>query len=346
MAMKKLIWVPFIIILAVSLSTTIVAAQTPKVFQLKYATFLSPTQPRAPVDKEWVRRLEEQSKGRIKTTIYWGGSLINYADMLKGVGAGIADIGFLGFSQGTYFINLVTNLPFVNAPTMPTQTRVYHQLYDKFPDLQKEFAKFNIRPIFSYSLPGINIHLSKKQARTPQDMKGMKIRAPVSWAEAMASVNCAVIDVPPGEFYMSLERGLVEAQVDTWLGLDSWKIKDLVKHHTVFGETGAASMTMFAAMNLDTWNSLGPELQKIFLDNASYSENEAMRLNQIKVDEVLAHAKAKNDTFNHLTREEVQLWEPLFKPYIEKWIRDTESRGYPAKLIYEEAKRLVQQQMK
>jgi TRAP-type C4-dicarboxylate transport system substrate-binding protein len=347
--MKKRIGVSLIVLLAVGFIAIEAAAQTvqkPKVFELKYATFLTPAIARAPVDKEWIRRIEEQSKGRIKITIYWGGSLLNYNDTLKGVGSGIADIGFVGFTPGLHYVNLVTNLPFVSAPTMQTATRLYHEIYNKYPDLQKEHAKFNMRPIFAYSLPGVNIHLSKKPVRVPQDLKGMKISASASWSEAMASVNCAVVNMPPSEFYMAMERGLVEAQVDQWLGLDSWKLKDLVKHHAIFGENGVSSLTMFGAINLDTWNSLGPELQKIILDNSSFSEDEAMKLNQIRVDEVIAHAKAKNDTFNSLTPEEIQLWEPLFKPYIDKWIKDAESKGFQAKAIYEEAKRLAKQYSK
>lgn len=318
-----------------------------EVIELRYATFLAPAAPRSPVDEEWARRIEEKSGGRIKITIYWSGSLVNYNDMLRGVGAGTADIGFLGFTPGLHHLNLVTNLPFIGATSMENGTQLYHDLYDKFPELQEEHANFNLKPIFSYALPGINLHTTKKQVNSVADMKGMKLYASPMWTAAMDSMQAALVNMAPPEFYTSLDRGLIEGICDTWLGLESWKVMDLVKHHTVFGDSGVSMMVMYGAMNLDTWNSLPPDIQQIFMEMAPYSENEAIKINQDTIDWVLANADEKGDTYKVLTEEEIAKdWEPRFQSYIDKWITETEELGWPAQEVYDEAKRLAKEYAK
>jgi hypothetical protein len=56
----------------------------------------------------------------------------------------------------------------------------------------------------------------------------------------------------------------------------------------------------------------------------------------------LSYAEGKGDTLDYLTPEEVAQWVPLFQPYIDEWIADAEAKGWPAREIYEEAKRLVE----
>jgi TRAP-type C4-dicarboxylate transport system substrate-binding protein len=77
----------------------------------------------------WARMIEEQSGGRLKVTIYPGGTLGKPADHFDLVKNGIADMGFAapGYTPGRFPLITVTELPqwprscFLHARALPLQ---------------------------------------------------------------------------------------------------------------------------------------------------------------------------------------------------------------------------------
>jgi len=85
---------------------------------------------------------------------------------------------------------------------------------------------------------------------------------------------------------MSVERGLVEGQLDAWLGVWIWRTDELQPYHTVFGQTdpktGSAMSMSVALMNLERWNSFPPDIQEVIMDAGSVLEEDATALVEAK----------------------------------------------------------------
>jgi len=82
--------------------------------------------------------------------------------------------------------------------------------------MQKVFAKHGV-----YSFPGGNTGVQmggwfRKEIKTLDDLKGLKMRIPGFAGEIFAKLGVAVTNIPPGELYTSLDRGTIDAL--EWVG--------------------------------------------------------------------------------------------------------------------------------
>ena len=81
---------------------------------------------------------------------------------------------------------------------------------------EKVYSKFGV-----YSFPGGNTGVQmggwfRKEIKTLDDLKGLKMRIPGLAGEVFAKLGVSVINIPSGELYTSLERGTVDAL--EWVG--------------------------------------------------------------------------------------------------------------------------------
>lgn len=82
--------------------------------------------------------------------------------------------------------------------------------------MEKSYEKHGM-----YSFPGGNTGVQmggwfRKEIKSLDDLKGLKMRIPGFAGEIFAKLGCAVTNIAPGELYTSLERGTIDAL--EWVG--------------------------------------------------------------------------------------------------------------------------------
>ncbi len=82
--------------------------------------------------------------------------------------------------------------------------------------MQKVYAKHGV-----YSYPGGNTGVQmggwfRKEIRTLDDLKGLKMRIPGFAGEILSKLGVVVTNIPPGELYTALDRGTIDAL--EWVG--------------------------------------------------------------------------------------------------------------------------------
>jgi TRAP-type C4-dicarboxylate transport system substrate-binding protein len=98
-----------------------------------------------------------------------------------------------------------------------------------------------------------------------------------------------------------------------------------------------------AIMNRNKFNSLPPDIQKIFLDNREFAQQDWLRM-AIEETKMGRDAIAKRGgNFITLTPEEIKLWRDALLPIREEWIKRQESKGWPARAFMDEMLRLIKQ---
>ena len=112
----------------------------------------------------------------------------------------------------------ITTVFFTSVPFGMTADEQYAWLYyGGGQQLQeKVYSKFGV-----YSFPGGNTGVQmggwfRKEIKTLDDLKGLKMRIPGLAGEVFAKLGVNVVNIPPGELYTSLERGTVDAL--EWVG--------------------------------------------------------------------------------------------------------------------------------
>lgn len=317
-----------------------------KVFQLTYSDWGPEQIDVGQAALKAIKMVEERTNGRVKITPYFSESLVKYEDAFSAVATGVTDMTLYvsTFSTGIHDLNLIFHRLFAEeAPDNRGLSRVYQELLKNVPEIQEEMEKTGVRWLNIYALVGSNLHTTNKLVRVPEDIKGMKIQAYGDVSIMVNNLNGAAIEVPPNDWYMGFERGLFEGQFMHWPGVDSFKLLELLNYHTMFGVGGMTSSGIGTLINLETWNSLPPDIQEILADAFQSSTEDVIAGNIEQCERMLKEAEEKGNTIVYLTPEELQLWSEHFTPVNEKWIEDTEAKGWPARKAYEEMVRLFRE---
>jgi TRAP-type transport system periplasmic protein len=312
------------------------SALAQKVFNLRWATHLSPASPSGIGYEMWTKKVEEASGGRVKIKIYPLQTLVKGADFYTSVADGISDIQYgvnaMDFSR--FPLNTVMDLPLLGFKDAPQGTAVWREVYRKFPEMRAEFKDVKVLA----NVVGIprQLHLTKKEVHVPSDIKGMKILATGPGAKALEALGASPMGVLPPEYYMALEKGVAEGVAVDWGVILDSKVIPLLPHHTILN---LGYLTTEVLMNQKTWNSLPPEIQKVFNDL------EPMLTEQMLQSTLDPTGRENAVKLGHKiytpTPEELKLWYAGVQAIHDKWLKDNEAKGLPARAIYQEIQNLV-----
>jgi TRAP-type transport system periplasmic protein len=331
--------------LIVSLNTT-AWAKSPKVIELSFSHTIPPVIPIAKVYQAWAKMIAEKSGGRVKINFYWSESLLKASEFYRGVKTGQADMTYyvVGLDYGLMPLNMFTKLGLLGFPSKEVGTAIYQKIYNKFPEIRAEFK--GVKMLSARMGPPYQLHFTKKQARVPADLKGLKmISVGGSMAKEMVLMGAAPMDVKVGDLYMSLERGLAEGISTHVPILHAFGILKLLPYHIMF-EGGAAMGPDMILFNQKKWDRLPADIQKIFEDLGPWLGETLIKADNGYEAMVLGKAKGMGHTIVTPSAEELTLWRKTVQPVHDKWIKDTEAKGLPAKAVYEEAKRLIKESKK
>lgn len=288
--------------------------------------------------------IEEKSGGRVKFVYYWANTLIPTAEFVKSVRSGSVDIVHLAGDQTQTYMPItyeIISLPFMGYPSMSAATQVYNKLYDKFPSIQKEFDSMKLLSIMS--MPPVQIHTTKKVVKLPEDAKGVKFAftAIGSTAKMISLAGGTPVQVAVGDMNVSLTTGLTDGFVDHFPVTNAFGLVPALPFHTIFGDGGISMVLMGFAMNQNKWNSLPPDIQKIFEEANAWFVEEQTNIQAGQIQKVIGMCNEMKHTMTYLTPEEIKKWSDISAPLHDEWIKSTAAKGIPAQEIYDEAKRMI-----
>jgi TRAP-type C4-dicarboxylate transport system substrate-binding protein len=314
-------------------------AQTPaKPLELKFSSWSPPTSIVAKVDQKMCDMIMEKSQGRIKIATYFGESLLKMPEAFRGVQSGVTDIAYwvVGTMGSPEKLATLMRMPFTGIRTMEMGTAITEKLFRNSPELMAEYKGLEVLGFRMMAL--YSAHTVKKPVHIPADMQGMKIIATAGWAEYAKLINAAPVSMGIGDYYQSLERGLVEAQWAHFPVCYIFKLLDVHKHHTVLN---ASSIPDCYLINKDVWNKLTPDLQKMIRDAVEWRTVTITKEDYGEEERAIEYAKKRGNTFYYPTQDEMKLWYDSANPLHENWIARYEKEGLPARMVHERFMQLI-----
>lgn len=122
-------------------------------------------------------------------------------------------------------------------------------------------------------------------------VEGLKLRGNAVYNAFFTNyLGAQVIDLPTGEVYAALQRGVVDATGWTQIGLIDLKWNEFLNYRI---EPCFFSTDLGVIVNLDKWNSLSAEAQKILQDVAIQHEADSVNALRAKRDEDFAALDAQ-----------------------------------------------------
>jgi len=230
----------------------------------------------------WAKRVEEMSNGDIAVRVFAGSTLIGSDESFTAVSSGSVSASNMigGFQVGDIPELATLGLPFLFDDYAHYRRTVDNGLFEL---VQGWYEAKNIKLLNLFPKGFNQIFHKSKFLMTPEDFAGAQLRGPGGAADAtLQALGANVVRLPTTEVTQGLQRGVVD-------GLTT----NCVAHigRSWFEQTPYASVLAFAndaeglGINLDVWNGLKPEQQKILEDAAAEMKEFEWKLQQ-NLDEV------------------------------------------------------------
>jgi TRAP-type C4-dicarboxylate transport system substrate-binding protein len=328
--MKKQVMLVLLILAILGLAFT--APSSAKTIKLRYAQ-QNPDTGWSTVNcvEPWLRQVEEATGGKVKIQSFHGQTLAKGKDMWNAVKSGITDIGwcFHGYWPGMTPLTDVISLPALPFSTAEKGSAVLWQLYEKFPEIQKEFE--DVKVLLLYTSEPYTLITREKPVKSLEDLKGMKIRMtggpPTDMMKALGGVPMLI---PMPDNYISLQKGVIDGLGAPWEAINVWRFHEVVDHFT---QVPFPTVYFSITMNKSKWNKLPKDVQDAIMSigglkgSKFWGSNFFDAMKTQTLDKLKEAGKDQN--VYTLSDEERQRWiDAGGKPVWNKWVETMSGKGY------------------
>jgi TRAP-type C4-dicarboxylate transport system substrate-binding protein len=304
---------------------------------LNYSIFFPSTHGQCEAGTAWAKAVEERSGGKIKITVFPGGTLTNAPQTYKGVENGIADIGMscFAYTPGRFPVMEALDLP-LGYPTGRVATQVANEFYTL--NKPKELDDVKVLYLHAHG-PGL-LH-TQKPVRKLVDMKNMLIRSTGLSAKVVEALGGVPVAKSQGETYEALQKGIVQGTIGPMEVLKGWNQGEVIKYTTDCHNVGYTT-AMFVVMNLNKWNSLSDELKTVITETSrEWVETHGNTWDS--VDEAgRSFTLERGNEIIALSTEEHQTWKAAVKPVIDDYVKTVTEKGFDGQKIVQDLQGLIE----
>ncbi|MFA5078790.1 MAG: TRAP transporter substrate-binding protein [Dehalococcoidia bacterium] len=298
-----------------------------KTYELTYSVFFPPVHYNSILAQKFADEVNARTNGRVKITVFTGGTLTKAPQVYDGVVNGLSDMGMsvVSYTMGRFPAAELVELPhgYLNGYVA---TRVANDYYNEFKP--KEFDDVHVLYFHAHGPSAI---LSvKKPVRQMEDLKGMVIRSTGVGASIIEALGGKGYGAAQNEAYELMSKGTIDGSYTPREVLKGWKQAEVVKYVTECPEVGSTA-NMFVVINKAKWDSLPPDIQKVFTDVSNeWIDKHGMVWTwyDIAAMQFFKTFDGREDIV--LTPEESAKWVEATKSLKDKYISERNAKGLPA----------------
>jgi TRAP-type C4-dicarboxylate transport system substrate-binding protein len=301
--------------------------------ELKLASFVPPTHSIwSGVLMPWAKRVEEQSKGKLKITGYPSMQLGGKPpELYRQMVQGIADIIFTvpGYTSADFPMLGLTELPGTASNAHDGTNKLWDRLKQGY--FEKEFADAKVLMLWNSDNAGLMTR--DKLIKRHEDVKGMRVRAPSEAQSKQIDFMGGIgVSMPVTQIYQGLERGTIDATQIPMSAMIDFKLIEVVKSLTI--NTPLGRSPFLVSLQRKRYEKLPDDLRKIIddttgikLSHEGSSDYDAQNKKAIEL------AKKERQVYE-LSKKEHDEWLAFFAPLIKSEGERVDKLGLPGtKLI-------------
>lgn len=207
----------------------------------------------------WLNQITAVTNGRVQIDPYYSESLIKGIYAWDATKIDITDMAwvFHGYWADNTPLSNVISLPFLPFTSARQASGIYWKLYQKYPTLRNEYKDNHVLLMWA-STPYFLV-TSKKQVRTLDDLKGLKIRVPTGPPVAIIKAIGAIpVTIGMPDTFLYLQKGVIDGIATSWEILISYRQYTLVNNYTF---VPLFTVYFTQVINNSIWNSLPTNVQ-------------------------------------------------------------------------------------
>ncbi|HDR1113557.1 TPA: TRAP transporter substrate-binding protein [Pasteurella multocida] len=227
--------------------------------------------------KKFNELLKEKTKGEIKLSLFPDSTLGNAQTMISAVRGGTIDLEMSGSPN---FSGLVPKLNVIDIPFIfQNREHAYAVLDGEIGQgLLKELEAQGLKGLAFWEVGFRSFTNSKYPVKTPDDIKGLKVRTNQNpmYIQAFSILGANPVPMPLSELYTALETRAVDAQEHPVGIVWSAKLYEVQKHLSL---TNHGYTPLIVVMNKAKFDGLSPALQSAILEAAKEAGAYQRKLN-------------------------------------------------------------------
>ncbi|MFC0950244.1 TRAP transporter substrate-binding protein [Pasteurella multocida] len=227
--------------------------------------------------KKFNELLKEKTKGEIKLSLFPDSTLGNAQTMISAVRGGTIDLEMSGSPN---FSGLVPKLNVIDIPFIfQNREHAYAVLDGEIGQgLLKELEAQGLKGLAFWEVGFRSFTNSKHPVKTPDDIKGLKVRTNQNpmYIQAFSILGANPVPMPLSELYSALETRAVDAQEHPVGIVWSAKLYEVQKHLSL---TNHGYTPLIVVMNKAKFDGLSPALQSAILEAAKEAGAYQRKLN-------------------------------------------------------------------
>jgi len=293
--------------------------------------------------KPYSEVVAQRTEGKVKIMPYHDGALLGLKDMLRGVGSGIAEMGWMHPTDDPSLlpINNLCYVPLFDGPDAYHHTLIGRIITEEFPEFYEEMQKNNFIDLFYIASAPHQIILNKP-ANSLSELKGRRVRVAGSYfPKLLLPIGMVPQEVSLNEVYESLQRGVIDGAISV-LSYFRDAMWSKVAQYLVMPSITPTMPTQSCGMNLNAWRKLSPSIKKVMLEEAKISEKNFGRfMDQDSLDALNQMIKNDKVTVGKITKNEFKDWKNRCPDVLDDYANKMQSIGVRGKNIVERTKILI-----
>lgn len=278
--------------------------------------------------------VSKATDGNFDIKVHYSGTLSPAKENLDGLSIGAFEMALVtpSFHPGKTPALTIFDLPSLPLGDLAVQARTMLAYY-QLPEIMKEAQQWKARIYLPGLLPAYKMMGKGKPPQDLADLRGRRVRALGGVGQALRSLGMVPTTMPTPEVYGALERGLIDAVTLPSYALYTYKLFEISDWYTTNLPLGIGAS--FVAANIDAWNKLPDQYQKLLVDSVAGSITAGIKAyDDIEGEGDDTFRKRKGLTAVTYSDDSVKtIINTAAQPVWDEWIADIDKKGYDGKKL-------------
>lgn len=210
----------------------------------------------------------QRTDNRIRMRTYHSAQLGQQDEAIQQMRLGSIDFANFNLSP---LNNLAPSTQVVTLPFLFRDVGHSHRVMDGpiGDDIARDLEQIGIIALAWYDAGARSIY-TRRPVRTPEDLRGMKIRVQTSdlWIDLMRALGANPTPLPFGEVFTSLQSGVIDGAENNWPSYESTRHFEVARYFTT---TEHSNVPEVLAVSVQRWRRLNEQDRAILRDAARES---------------------------------------------------------------------------
>ena len=285
--------------------------------------------------------VERETQGRITLEAFTDQLLHDPVDGFKAAVTGITDYthGYVTYQPGSFKLLHATQLPFL-FPSPQVASLVVEELHPKY--FKREYERMGVYLAHVDCTSPYNI-ISKTPLRRLEDLRGIKMRVTGGLvAEIFRELGAVPVAIAAAEVYTALQRGIVDAIALSISDMASYRLQEIGPYYT---RIDLNVLALHYCLNRRSFDTLPIDLKEQFYRLLRIRSQMAVQNYYSGAGDARALAALRDGGVEiiELDDDELARFRAAVAPLKERYIRQYEAQGLPARALVAEMEALAAQ---